>query len=311
MWDQDRIESDHQAESQPLPQDSRSSRAEQIRLLIVGEQPVFQEGLSLILAAQSDVLVIGNATTFSGAIEQFRWHMPNVTLLDHCLQDATGSEMQLLTTLTSEFPGACIIVLTTAEGDAEIQRAFRAGASSCVLKTTRKSKLLETIRSTYRRRRCIPREVAARLAEHLGTEELTAREIDVLRLIRDGNRNKQIAGRLAIAETTVNFHIKNFVAKLQANDRAHAIAITFRRVSCTSNRVSGEHGFMPIRINPSMIRLTIGTLLCAPSIPHRSRGDRRSVARRDRNAAPPDDKYRNRPGVLEEEKGAEEAQSGK
>jgi DNA-binding NarL/FixJ family response regulator len=229
MWDQDCIESDHQAESQRLPQHSRSSRAEQIRLLIVDDQPVFQEGLSLILAAQSDMLVIGNATTFSGAIEQFRRHRPNVTLLNQCLQGATGSGMQVLTTLKSEFPSACIIVLTTAEGDAEIQRALRAGAASYVLKTTCKSELLETIRSTYRGRRRIPQDVAARLAEHLGTEDLTARELDVLRLIRDGNRNKQIAGRLGIAETTINFHIRNLVGKLQANDRAHAVAIAFRR----------------------------------------------------------------------------------
>jgi DNA-binding NarL/FixJ family response regulator len=229
MWDQDCIESDHQAESQRLPQHSPSSHAEIIRLLIVDDQPVFQEGLSLILAAQSDMLVIGNATTFSGAIEQFRRHKPNVTLLNQCLQGATGSGMQILTTLKSEFPSACIIVLTTAEGDVEIQRAFRAGAASYVLKTTHKSELLETIRSTYRGRRRIPRDVAARLAEHLGTEDLTARELDVLRLIRDGNRNKQIAGRLAIAETTVNFHIKNLVGKLRANDRAHAVAIAFRR----------------------------------------------------------------------------------
>ena len=228
MWDQDCIESDHQAESQRLPQDSRSSRAEQIRLLVVDDQPAFQEGLSLILAAQSDMLVIGNATTFSGAIEQFRRHKPDVTLLNHCLQGATASGMQILTTLKSEFPGACIIVLTTAEGDVEIERAFRAGAASYVLKTTRRSELLETIRSTHGRR-CIPRDVADRLAEHLGAEELTAREIDVLRLIRDGNRNKQIACRLAIAETTVTFHIKNLVGKLRANDRAHAVAIAFRR----------------------------------------------------------------------------------
>ena len=264
MWDQHCIESDHQAASKRLPQDFPSSRAEQIRLLIVDDQPVFREGLSFILAAQSDMLVIGNTTTFSGAIEQFRRHKPNVMLLNHCLQGATGSGMQILTTLKSEFPGACIIVLTTAQRDVEIQRAFRAGATSYVLKITRKSERLETIRFTYRGRRCIPREVADGFAEHLATEELTAREIDVLRLIRDGNRNKQVAGCLAIAETTVNFHIKNLVGKLRANDGAHAVAIAFRRGLLHINRASGEHGFMPIRINPSMIRLTIGTILCAP-----------------------------------------------
>jgi DNA-binding NarL/FixJ family response regulator len=229
MWNQESIESDREAETQRLPRHSQSSRAEVIRLLIVDDQPVFQEGLSLILAAQSDMIVIGNEITFSGAIEQFRRHRPDVTLLNQRIQGATGSGMQVLTTLKSEFPSARIIVLTTAEGDAEIQCALRAGAASYVLKSTLKSELLETIRATYRGRRRIPQDVAARLAEHLGTEDLTARELDVLRLIRDGNRNKQIADRLAIAETTVNFHVKNLVGKLRANDRAHAVAIAFRR----------------------------------------------------------------------------------
>jgi DNA-binding NarL/FixJ family response regulator len=165
MWNQESIESDREAETQRLPRHSQSSRAEVIRLLIVDDQPVFQEGLSLILAAQSDMIVIGNEITFSGAIEQFRRHRPDVTLLNQRIQGATGSGMQVLTTLKSEFPSARIIVLTTAEGDAEIQCALRAGAASYVLKSTLKSELLETIRATYRGRRRIPQDVAARLAE--------------------------------------------------------------------------------------------------------------------------------------------------
>jgi DNA-binding NarL/FixJ family response regulator len=128
-----------------------------------------------------------------------------------------------------EFPAARIIILTTADSDGEIQRALRAGASAYVLKSMASSELLAVIRSVHRGVRCVPPEVAARLAQHLGEDDLTTRELEVLGLIRDGHRNKQIADRLAIAETTVNFHIKNLVGKLGANDRAHAVAIAIRR----------------------------------------------------------------------------------
>ena len=128
-----------------------------------------------------------------------------------------------------EFSGARIIMLSMSEGDGEIRRALRSGASAYLLKTMPKDKLLACIRSVHAGRKQVPDEVAARLAEHLGEEDLTPRELDVLRLIRDGNRNKQIADRLGIAETTVNFHIKNIVDKLGANDRAHAVTIAVRR----------------------------------------------------------------------------------
>lgn len=200
-----------------------------IRLLIVDDQPVFQEGLNTILAAQPDMVVVGNVATFPEAVAELRRNRPDITLLNPRLQGATAPGVDLLIGLRSEFPGARVIMLTHAEGDAEIQRALRSGASSYVLQSTPKNELLETIRSTHRGRSYIPPAVAARLAEFLGKEDLTAREIEVLRLIRDGNRNKQIADRLSIAETTVNFHIKNLVGKLQANDRAHAVIIAIRR----------------------------------------------------------------------------------
>jgi DNA-binding NarL/FixJ family response regulator len=120
-------------------------------------------------------------------------------------------------------------MLTTSESDGEIQRALRAGAAAYVFKTMPKNELLEVIRSVHAGRRRVPQQVAARLAEHIGEGDLTTRELDVLRLIRDGYRNKQIADQLAIAETTVNFHIKNLVDKLQANDRTHAVTIALRR----------------------------------------------------------------------------------
>jgi DNA-binding NarL/FixJ family response regulator len=134
-----------------------------------------------------------------------------------------------LIAIRGEFPQARIIMLTTSDGDGDIQRAMRAGASGYILKSMHMDELLSVIRSVHAGRRHISPEVVARLAEHLGDDDLTARELDVLRLIRDGHRNKQIADQLAISENTVNFHIKNLVDKLQANDRTHAVTIALRR----------------------------------------------------------------------------------
>jgi DNA-binding NarL/FixJ family response regulator len=131
--------------------------------------------------------------------------------------------------IRGEFPQARIVMLTTSDGDGEIQRAMRAGASGYILKSMPKNELLGVIRTVHAGRRYLPPEVAARLSEHFGEDDLTARELQVLQLIRDGHRNKQIADQLAIAETTVNFHIKNLVDKLQANDRTHAVTIAVRR----------------------------------------------------------------------------------
>jgi DNA-binding NarL/FixJ family response regulator len=134
-----------------------------------------------------------------------------------------------LIAIRGEFPEARIIMLTTSDSDGDIQRALRGGASGYILKSMHMDEMLSVIRSVYAGRRQIPPEVAARLAEYLGNDELTARELDVLRLIRDGYRNKQIADQLSISENTVNFHIKNLVDKLQANDRTHAVTIALRR----------------------------------------------------------------------------------
>jgi DNA-binding NarL/FixJ family response regulator len=134
-----------------------------------------------------------------------------------------------LIAIRGEFKDARIIMLTTSDCDGDIQRALRAGASAYVLKSMPKDEMLAVIRSVHSGRRHVPSEVAARLAEHMGEEDLTSRELDVLRLMRDGHRNKQIADKLCIAETTVNFHIKNLVDKLGANDRTHAVTIAIRR----------------------------------------------------------------------------------
>src|ERR1700724_578989 len=202
-------------------------QAKPIRILSVEDNPVFRQGLAAIVSAERDMLLVGQASNAVDAVAEFRRHRPDITLMDVRLPGTDGSDA--LIAIRGEFPQARIIMLTTSDGDAEIQRAMRAGASAYVLKSMPKDELLAVVRSVHAGKRHVPPEVAARLAEHLGDDDLTARELDVLRLIRDGHRNKQIAGRLNIAETTVNFHIKNLVDKLQANDRTHAVTIALRR----------------------------------------------------------------------------------
>jgi len=198
-----------------------------IRILTVEDHPVFREGLTTVIGSQTDMTIVAQAANATEALSEFRRHRPDVTLLDLRLPGASG--VDALIAIRGEFPQARIVVLTTADSDADIQRALRAGASAYILKSTPKNELLGAIRSVHGGKRHIPPEIAARLAEHLGEEDLTARELEVLSLIRDGFRNKQIADRLAIAETTVNFHIRNVVEKLGANDRTHAVSIAIRR----------------------------------------------------------------------------------
>ncbi len=201
--------------------------AKPIRILSVEDHPVFREGLRAVIELEPDMVIVGQAADAVEAVAEFRRHRPDVTLMDLRLPGTNGTDA--LISIRGEFPHARVIMLTTSDSDGEIQRALRAGASGYVLKSMPKNELLAVIRSVHAGRRHIPPEVAARLAEHLGEEELTAREVEVLRLIRDGFRNKQIAEQLFIVEGTVNFHIKNLVDKLGANDRAHAVAIALRR----------------------------------------------------------------------------------
>jgi DNA-binding NarL/FixJ family response regulator len=198
-----------------------------IRILAVDDHPMLREGIASLVASQSDMELVAEASTGREALEQFRNHRPDLTLMDLQMPDMGGIEAMI--TIRDEFPEARIIVLTTYNGDVQVLRALKAGARAYLLKGLLRKELLETIRAVHRGEKRIPPEVAAALADHVVDEALTSREIDVLRLIAGGNANKLIADRLSIGEETVKGHVKKILSKLRASDRAHAVTVALRR----------------------------------------------------------------------------------
>ena len=198
-----------------------------IRVFSVDDHPLLREGIAALVNSQPDMVLIAQASNGGEAINLFKQHMPDVTLLDLRLPDMSG--IDVLIAIRSRFPDARIIMLTTFEGDVEIQRALQAGARGYLLKNMPPTDLLEVIRQVHAGKKRIPPEIASQLLEHMSDEVLTEREIEVLREVADGNRNREIAERLFISEETVKVHIKHIMEKLGASDRTQAVSIGLRR----------------------------------------------------------------------------------
>jgi DNA-binding NarL/FixJ family response regulator len=198
-----------------------------IRIFTVDDHPLLREGIAAVIERQEDMVLVGEATNGQEAIEGFRLHRPDVTLMDLQMPEVNG--IDAIIAIRREFSNARIVVLTTFHGDIQALRAFKAGASGYLLKGMLRKELVETIRTVHAGRRRIPPEVAAQLAEHAIEDALTAREIDILTRVAKGNSNKIIASQLDISEATVKYHLKSILSKLGANDRTHAVTIALKR----------------------------------------------------------------------------------
>ena len=198
-----------------------------IRILTVDDHPMLREGIAALVASQPDMKLVAEASTGREALEQFRKHRPDLTLMDLQMPDMDGIEAMVA--ICSEFPDARIIVLTTYKGDIQVLRALKAGARAYLLKGLLRKELLETIRAVHAGQKRISPDVAVELADHALDDALTSREIDVVRLIAGGHANKLIADQLGITEDTVKGHVKNILSKLGASDRTHAVTIALKR----------------------------------------------------------------------------------
>ena len=198
-----------------------------IRVFSVDDHPLLHEGIATVIRNQADMDLAAEASNSHDAIQKFRQHKPDVTLMDLRLPDMSGIDAMIA--IRAEFPEARIIILTTFAGDVEIHRALEAGARAYVLKSMPPKELVDIIRQVHAGRKRIPPDIAAHLAEHYSDESLTGREIEVLQQIAGGNRNRDIAEKLFITEETVKVHIKHIMEKLGASDRTQAVAIGVRR----------------------------------------------------------------------------------
>jgi len=198
-----------------------------IRILTVDDHPLIRVGIATLVAPESDMKLVGEASNGREGIAKFRECLPDVTLMDLQMPDING--IDAMTAIRDEFPEARIIVLTTYTGDVQVLRAIKAGAQAYVTKNLVHKELLQTIRAVHAGRKTLSPEVAAQVAAYVGDEALTSREIDVLRLIAAGSANKEIAAQLSISEETVKSRVKNILIKLGANDRTHAVTIGLKR----------------------------------------------------------------------------------
>jgi len=204
-----------------------SSESKSIRILAVDDHALLREGIAALIADQPDMTIVAEASNGREAIQRFRAHLPDITLIDLQMPEMNGIDAMMA--VRSEFPEARFIVLTTYSGDVHVSRALKAGARAFLLKSLLRKELLDTIRAVHAGQKRIPSDVAAQLADHIADDLLTVREIEVLDLIAAGNANKLIADQLSITEETVKGHVKNILSKLGANDRTHAVTIGLKR----------------------------------------------------------------------------------
>jgi len=203
------------------------SISHKIAVLTVDDHPLLRSGIAAVIQGEQDMLVVGEATNGQEAIEAFKVHQPDVTLMD--LQMPMMNGIDAILAIRHEFPDARFVVLTTYHGDVQALRALKAGAMGYLLKNMLREELINTIRAVHAGRRSIPAEIAMDIAEHVVDDALTDREIAILRRVAAGTSNKMIASQLAVSDATVKSHMKNILSKLGANDRTHAVTIAMKR----------------------------------------------------------------------------------